>query len=123
MLRKVLRITERGNTSLPTADRGRGRGPQSLRQFQLVREERGADWPTKPTEESADTQVSGELNVTFFNMYCDLDGIIGVFVFLFYSSRVELKRLCEIFTRMFADPHSKVYVLHTAALLCGKIKL
>lgn len=24
------------------------------------------------------------------------------------SSRVELKRLCEIFTRMFADPHSKV---------------
>ncbi|KAG7256612.1 hypothetical protein CRUP_027133, partial [Coryphaenoides rupestris] len=22
-------------------------------------------------------------------------------------SRVELKRLCEIFTRMFADPHSK----------------
>lgn len=23
-------------------------------------------------------------------------------------SRVELKRLCEIFTRMFADPHSKV---------------
>lgn len=25
-----------------------------------------------------------------------------------YFSRVELKRLCEIFTRMFADPHSKV---------------
>ncbi|XP_063308058.1 CLIP-associating protein 2 isoform X23 [Pelobates fuscus] len=25
-------------------------------------------------------------------------------------SRVELKRLCEIFTRMFADPHSKVYL-------------
>lgn len=25
-------------------------------------------------------------------------------------SRVELKRLCEIFTRMFADPHSKVRV-------------
>lgn len=25
-------------------------------------------------------------------------------------SRVELKRLCEIFTRMFADPHSKVWV-------------
>lgn len=24
------------------------------------------------------------------------------------DSRVELKRLCEIFTRMFADPHSKV---------------
>lgn len=28
-------------------------------------------------------------------------------------SRVELKRLCEIFTRMFADPHSKVW-LNTA---------
>lgn len=27
---------------------------------------------------------------------------------LFLHSRVELKRLCEIFTRMFADPHSKV---------------
>lgn len=27
---------------------------------------------------------------------------------LFLRSRVELKRLCEIFTRMFADPHSKV---------------
>uniref|UniRef100_A0A4W5QQI4 Cytoplasmic linker associated protein 2 n=1 Tax=Hucho hucho TaxID=62062 RepID=A0A4W5QQI4_9TELE len=25
-------------------------------------------------------------------------------------SRVELKRLCEIFTRMFADPHSKVWM-------------
>lgn len=25
-----------------------------------------------------------------------------------FDSRVELKRLCEIFTRMFADPHSKV---------------
>ncbi|KAM6974748.1 CLIP-associating protein 2 isoform 34-T34 [Tautogolabrus adspersus] len=25
-------------------------------------------------------------------------------------SRVELKRLCEIFTRMFADPHSKVWL-------------
>lgn len=27
---------------------------------------------------------------------------------LLVCSRVELKRLCEIFTRMFADPHSKV---------------
>uniref|UniRef100_A0A672LEK9 TOG domain-containing protein n=1 Tax=Sinocyclocheilus grahami TaxID=75366 RepID=A0A672LEK9_SINGR len=27
-------------------------------------------------------------------------------------SRVELKRLCEIFTRMFADPHSKVPSFH-----------
>ncbi|CAI9594314.1 unnamed protein product, partial [Staurois parvus] len=27
-------------------------------------------------------------------------------------SRVELKRLCEIFTRMFADPHSKTGVQH-----------
>lgn len=27
---------------------------------------------------------------------------------LSFHSRVELKRLCEIFTRMFADPHSKV---------------
>ena len=31
-------------------------------------------------------------------------------------SRVELKRLCEIFTRMFADPHSKVW-LHAAKVL------
>lgn len=29
---------------------------------------------------------------------------------LLLCSRVELKRLCEIFTRMFADPHSKVCV-------------
>lgn len=29
---------------------------------------------------------------------------------LLLCSRVELKRLCEIFTRMFADPHSKVWV-------------
>ena len=27
-------------------------------------------------------------------------------------SRVELKRLCEIFTRMFADPHSKVTMIY-----------
>uniref|UniRef100_A0A671TDF5 CLIP-associating protein 1-like n=1 Tax=Sinocyclocheilus anshuiensis TaxID=1608454 RepID=A0A671TDF5_9TELE len=26
-------------------------------------------------------------------------------------SRVELKRLCEIFTRMFADPHSKIFLI------------
>lgn len=29
------------------------------------------------------------------------------------DSRVELKRLCEIFTRMFADPHSKVCTCFT----------
>uniref|UniRef100_A0A8C2ES07 Cytoplasmic linker associated protein 1 n=1 Tax=Cyprinus carpio TaxID=7962 RepID=A0A8C2ES07_CYPCA len=32
-------------------------------------------------------------------------------------SRVELKRLCEIFTRMFADPHSKVFSLFLETLL------
>lgn len=31
-------------------------------------------------------------------------------IFFFLCSRVELKRLCEIFTRMFADPHSKVWM-------------
>uniref|UniRef100_A0AAV2L7V8 TOG domain-containing protein n=1 Tax=Knipowitschia caucasica TaxID=637954 RepID=A0AAV2L7V8_KNICA len=30
-------------------------------------------------------------------------------------SRVELKRLCEIFTRMFADPHSKLVLLRSSA--------
>ncbi|KAJ8273018.1 hypothetical protein GJAV_G00096450 [Gymnothorax javanicus] len=32
-------------------------------------------------------------------------------------SRVELKRLCEIFTRMFADPHSKVFSLFLETLV------
>ncbi|XP_073773247.1 CLIP-associating protein 1-B isoform X4 [Danio rerio] len=32
-------------------------------------------------------------------------------------SRVELKRLCEIFTRMFADPHSKVFSMFLETLL------
>uniref|UniRef100_A0A8C0V584 Cytoplasmic linker associated protein 2 n=1 Tax=Cyanistes caeruleus TaxID=156563 RepID=A0A8C0V584_CYACU len=42
-------------------------------------------------------------------------------------SRVELKRLCEIFTRMFADPHSKVSVeaaefgLMTSQVSCRRI--
>lgn len=38
-----------------------------------------------------------------------------------YFSRVELKRLCEIFTRMFADPHSKVRsqrLAHSLDLAC-----
>lgn len=35
------------------------------------------------------------------------------------SSRVELKRLCEIFTRMFADPHSKV----RSQRLCHSLEL
>uniref|UniRef100_A0A8D2LX87 Cytoplasmic linker associated protein 2 n=1 Tax=Varanus komodoensis TaxID=61221 RepID=A0A8D2LX87_VARKO len=34
-------------------------------------------------------------------------------------SRVELKRLCEIFTRMFADPHSKVWIY----VFCCEFKL
>uniref|UniRef100_A0A8U8C1P8 Uncharacterized protein n=1 Tax=Geospiza parvula TaxID=87175 RepID=A0A8U8C1P8_GEOPR len=33
-------------------------------------------------------------------------------------SRVELKRLCEIFTRMFADPHSKVRSQSLGSLSC-----
>uniref|UniRef100_A0A670KF31 Cytoplasmic linker associated protein 1 n=1 Tax=Podarcis muralis TaxID=64176 RepID=A0A670KF31_PODMU len=33
-------------------------------------------------------------------------------------SRVELKRLCEIFTRMFADPHSKPIIKHMSQTLC-----
>uniref|UniRef100_UPI00398E5014 CLIP-associating protein 1a isoform X5 n=1 Tax=Pristiophorus japonicus TaxID=55135 RepID=UPI00398E5014 len=32
-------------------------------------------------------------------------------------SRVELKRLCEIFTRMFADPHSKVFTMFLETLV------
>uniref|UniRef100_A0A8C2KD47 Cytoplasmic linker associated protein 2 n=1 Tax=Cyprinus carpio TaxID=7962 RepID=A0A8C2KD47_CYPCA len=32
-------------------------------------------------------------------------------------SRVELKRLCEIFTRMFADPHSKVFSMFLETLV------
>lgn len=32
---------------------------------------------------------------------------LHVYLYVF-GSRVEMKRLCEIFTRMFADPHSKV---------------
>ncbi|XP_045560721.1 CLIP-associating protein 1-B isoform X17 [Salmo salar] len=32
-------------------------------------------------------------------------------------SRVELKRLCEIFSRMFADPHSKVFSMFLETLL------
>ncbi|XP_061598540.1 CLIP-associating protein 2 isoform X19 [Cololabis saira] len=32
-------------------------------------------------------------------------------------SRVELKRLCEIFTRMFADPHSKVFSMFLETLI------
>lgn len=35
-----------------------------------------------------------------------------------YFSRVELKRLCEIFTRMFADPHSKVRPQSLGLLSC-----
>lgn len=35
-----------------------------------------------------------------------------------YFSRVELKRLCEIFTRMFADPHSKVRSQRLGSLSC-----
>uniref|UniRef100_A0A3B5B047 TOG domain-containing protein n=1 Tax=Stegastes partitus TaxID=144197 RepID=A0A3B5B047_9TELE len=31
--------------------------------------------------------------------------------------RVELKRLCEIFTRMFADPHSKVFSMFLETLV------
>lgn len=38
-----------------------------------------------------------------------LFSLISLGVSLIHS-RVELKRLCEIFTRMFADPHSKVGV-------------
>lgn len=37
-------------------------------------------------------------------------------------SRVELKRLCEIFTRMFADPHSKVRRQHVSHVLLLKVK-
>ncbi|KAK1798486.1 hypothetical protein P4O66_006784 [Electrophorus voltai] len=33
-------------------------------------------------------------------------------------SRVELKRLCEIFTRMFADPHSKSEVCRACGVWC-----
>lgn len=32
-------------------------------------------------------------------------------------SRVELKRLCEIFTRMFADPHGKVFSMFLETLV------
>ncbi|XP_053353329.1 CLIP-associating protein 1a isoform X28 [Clarias gariepinus] len=32
-------------------------------------------------------------------------------------SRVEMKRLCEIFTRMFADPHSKVFSMFLETLV------
>ncbi|XP_072326439.1 CLIP-associating protein 1a isoform X9 [Scyliorhinus torazame] len=37
-------------------------------------------------------------------------------IHLLYS-RVELKRLCEIFTRMFADPHSKVFSMFLETLV------
>lgn len=35
---------------------------------------------------------------------------------------MELKRLCEIFTRMFADPHSKVRRQHVSHVLLLKVK-
>uniref|UniRef100_F7GFE6 Cytoplasmic linker associated protein 2 n=1 Tax=Monodelphis domestica TaxID=13616 RepID=F7GFE6_MONDO len=37
--------------------------------------------------------------------------------FVIFASRVELKRLCEIFTRMFADPHSKVFSMFLETLV------
>lgn len=44
-----------------------------------------------------------------------------------YFSRVELKRLCEIFTRMFADPHSKVRSQRLGSLsyitMCAQLTL
>uniref|UniRef100_A0A670JWM7 Cytoplasmic linker associated protein 2 n=1 Tax=Podarcis muralis TaxID=64176 RepID=A0A670JWM7_PODMU len=38
-------------------------------------------------------------------------------------SRVELKRLCEIFTRMFADPHSKVCICFAPYLFPSEIMM
>ncbi|XP_072532304.1 CLIP-associating protein 2 isoform X21 [Salminus brasiliensis] len=48
------------------------------------------------------------------------EGLIGLQTLLKNQrtlSRVELKRLCEIFTRMFADPHSKVFSMFLETLV------
>ncbi|XP_067281278.1 CLIP-associating protein 2 isoform X36 [Pseudorasbora parva] len=48
------------------------------------------------------------------------EGLIGLQALLKNQrtlSRVELKRLCEIFTRMFADPHSKVFSMFLETLV------
>uniref|UniRef100_A0A8C9SNA7 Cytoplasmic linker associated protein 1 n=1 Tax=Scleropages formosus TaxID=113540 RepID=A0A8C9SNA7_SCLFO len=48
------------------------------------------------------------------------DGLVGLQNLLKSQrilSRVELKRLCEIFTRMFADPHSKVFSMFLETLV------
>ncbi|XP_028427797.1 CLIP-associating protein 1 isoform X9 [Perca flavescens] len=48
------------------------------------------------------------------------DGLLGLQNLLKSQrmlSRVELKRLCEIFTRMFADPHSKVFSMFLETLV------
>ncbi|XP_072307586.1 CLIP-associating protein 1-B-like [Eucyclogobius newberryi] len=48
------------------------------------------------------------------------EGLLGLQQLLQHNrtlSRVELKRLCEIFTRMFADPHSKVFSMFLETLV------
>uniref|UniRef100_A0A3B4B8M9 TOG domain-containing protein n=1 Tax=Periophthalmus magnuspinnatus TaxID=409849 RepID=A0A3B4B8M9_9GOBI len=48
------------------------------------------------------------------------EGLLGLQQLLHHNrtlSRVELKRLCEIFTRMFADPHSKVFSMFLETLV------
>uniref|UniRef100_A0A4W4G9B3 TOG domain-containing protein n=1 Tax=Electrophorus electricus TaxID=8005 RepID=A0A4W4G9B3_ELEEL len=48
------------------------------------------------------------------------EGLVGLQTMLKNQrtlSRVELKRLCEIFTRMFADPHSKVFSMFLETLV------
>uniref|UniRef100_A0A3Q3XI06 TOG domain-containing protein n=1 Tax=Mola mola TaxID=94237 RepID=A0A3Q3XI06_MOLML len=58
--------------------------------------------------------------ITIANWSERKEGLLGLQALLKNQrtlSRVELKRLCEIFTRMFADPHSKVFSMFLETLV------
>lgn len=83
---------------VPTGQRGR-KGCWACRRCSRINAPSGQPWKNRC--------VYKKINQVLFLIWLCL---------LLTCSRVELKRLCEIFTRMFADPHSKVW-LHAAQVL------
>lgn len=58
LLGALVRLQERGHPTLPAADWGCGRGPEPLRQLQLVWKERGAHRASEFAEKPTDTEVT-----------------------------------------------------------------
>ena len=97
LLRALLQLQERRHPALPPADGGRGRGPQPLRQLQLVRAQRGAAGSAEPAQEPAHPQVGvneGQANLLQSRFSSVLVQILASFSL---GSAHNNSRFCTIF--------------------------